>query len=137
MEIIPGQVEHDSGIARKVFGFLPESCSPSARNRVRHQPGTLFDFIPETRSPSSGIRSNGIAPPSQAVMLQIGNYSVTIPAGSFHLVPNGAYVFSGVLGNASLAVQNNRESTEPRPRGSGIFLSFSHGRGTSPQLKFV
>ena len=38
-----------------MFGFRPESCSPSSRNRVRDQPGTLFGFIPESRSPSPGI----------------------------------------------------------------------------------
>ena len=51
------QAEHHSGAGRKVFGFRPESCSPSARNRVRDQPGTLFGFTPESRSPSAGIRS--------------------------------------------------------------------------------
>jgi hypothetical protein len=50
------QAEHYSGAGRKVFGFRPESCSPSARNRVRDQPGTLFGFTPESRSPSPGIR---------------------------------------------------------------------------------
>jgi hypothetical protein len=40
-----------------VFGFRPESCSPSARNCVRDQPGTLFGFTPESRSPSPGIRT--------------------------------------------------------------------------------
>jgi len=56
VEIIPDQAEHHSGEGRKVFGFRPESCSPSARNRVRDHPGTLFGFTPESRSPSSGIR---------------------------------------------------------------------------------
>jgi hypothetical protein len=49
------QAEHHSAAGRKVFGFRPESCSPSARNRVRNHPGTLFDFTPEPRSPSPGI----------------------------------------------------------------------------------
>jgi hypothetical protein len=54
------QAEHYSGAGRKVFGFTPESCSPSARNRVRDQPGTLFGFTPESRSPSPGIRTKAI-----------------------------------------------------------------------------
>jgi hypothetical protein len=57
VEIIPGQVEHHSGVSRKLFGFRPESCSPSSRNCVRHQSGTLFGFVPESRSPCPGIRS--------------------------------------------------------------------------------
>ena len=50
-----GEAEHHSGIGLKLFGFIPESCSPSSRNRVRDQPGTLFGFTPESRSPSPGI----------------------------------------------------------------------------------
>jgi hypothetical protein len=38
VEIIPAQAEHHSGIHRKLFGFGPERCSPSARNRVRNRP---------------------------------------------------------------------------------------------------
>jgi hypothetical protein len=47
-----------------VFGFRPESCSPSSRNRVRHQPGTLFGFTPESRSPCPGIPTRRKAPKS-------------------------------------------------------------------------
>jgi hypothetical protein len=44
------QAEQHSGVSQKVFGFspkslfafIPESCSESARNRVRLHPGTLF-----------------------------------------------------------------------------------------------
>src|SRR4051794_20654650 len=50
-----GEGEQDSGANRKVFGFRPERRSPSSRNRVRDQPGTLFAFTPESRSPSPGI----------------------------------------------------------------------------------
>ena len=49
-----------------MFGFRPESCSPSARNRVRNHPGTLFDFTPEPRSPSPGIPTDG---PSTQIVL--------------------------------------------------------------------
>jgi len=35
VENIPGQAEQRSGAARKLFGFGPEPCSPSARNPVR------------------------------------------------------------------------------------------------------
>jgi len=54
------QAEHHSGGGRKVFGFRPESCSPSSRNRVRDQPGTLFAFVPESRSPCPGIRKTTV-----------------------------------------------------------------------------
>jgi len=52
-----------------------------------------------------GALSNGINPTNEDVTFQVGTYSVTIPAGSFHVVPNSAYVFSGVINGVSLAVQ--------------------------------
>jgi hypothetical protein len=50
VEIIPGHRESHSGIARKPFGFppeslfafSPESCSSSPRNAFRVHPGILF-----------------------------------------------------------------------------------------------
>src|SRR6516162_11270404 len=50
-----GDGERNSGLARKVFGIAPERRSPSARNRVRNQPGIAFGFIPEWRSRSPGF----------------------------------------------------------------------------------
>jgi thiol-disulfide isomerase/thioredoxin len=70
------QAEHYSGAGRKVFGFRPESCSPSARNRVRDQPGTLFGFTPESRSPSPGIRIDPRSGPNrdQETMFWMADY---------------------------------------------------------------
>src|ERR1051325_10719002 len=56
VENVPGQAEQHSGAVRKLFGFGPESCSPSARNSVRNQRGILFGFTPESRSPCPGFR---------------------------------------------------------------------------------
>ena len=49
---IRAQVERDSGIGLKLFGFMaesaftfiPESCSRSPRNSVRNHPGIAFTF---------------------------------------------------------------------------------------------
>src|SRR5690348_15805012 len=38
VEIIRGQTDHRSGTHRKLFGFAPQPCSPSARNPVRDAP---------------------------------------------------------------------------------------------------
>ena len=38
VEIIPGKPNTVPGSTEKLFGFAPESCSPSARNRVRNPP---------------------------------------------------------------------------------------------------
>ena len=53
--------------------------------------------------------SSGINPLVELVKLQVGTYSVAVPAGSFHQLRRGAkkgsYVFSGTIGGASLAIQ--------------------------------
>ena len=58
---------------------------------------------------SLGTSSNGINPLTEVVELQVGTYQTTIPAGSFHQLPNGAkkgsYVFSGAIGGVSLSIQ--------------------------------
>ena len=64
---IRAQVERDSGVSMKLFGFIaesvftiiPESCSGSPRNSVRHHPGIAFalDRIPHLESNTIGKRS--------------------------------------------------------------------------------
>ena len=54
-----------------------------------------------------GAGTSGINPVTQAVTLQIGPYSVTIPAGSFKLNTNGAYVYSGIMGGVLLQLRIN------------------------------
>jgi hypothetical protein len=57
------QVERDSGIGLKLFGFIaelvftiiPESCSGSPRNTVRNHPGIAFTFA---RIPHRGANSH-------------------------------------------------------------------------------
>jgi len=59
MEIIPARPNAVPGIGLKVFGFIaesvfafiPEPCSGSSRNAVRHHPGIAF-ILP--RIPQSG-----------------------------------------------------------------------------------
>jgi hypothetical protein len=58
-----GEAERGSGIGLKVFGFIaesvfafiPESCSGSSRNAVRHHPGIAF-ILP--RIPQSAVEPN-------------------------------------------------------------------------------
>ncbi len=52
-----------------------------------------------------GAGSTGVNPVTEAVTLQIGPYSVTIPAGSFNQQEQGAYVFEGVINNVSLQLR--------------------------------
>jgi hypothetical protein len=54
-----------------------------------------------------GTGSSGINPLTQAITLQIGPYSVTIPAGSFTRNNQGAYVFEGTTEGVSLQLRIN------------------------------
>ena len=63
-----GQAEQRSGASQKVFGFILECCSASARNGVRLEPGIVFGLARNThptsksRTPmkSSTFRSTGV-----------------------------------------------------------------------------
>ena len=54
-----GEAERSSGIGLKLFGFIPEpafifipeSCSGSSRNTVRHHPGIAF-ILPRIPQPA-------------------------------------------------------------------------------------
>jgi hypothetical protein len=51
-----------------------------------------------------GNTSNGINPPAGPVTLQIGSFTITIPAGSFVKAGPGYFTFVGVINNVSLNV---------------------------------
>jgi len=61
-------------------------------------------------------------PLSENVTLQIGTFSITIPAGSFHQNPRGTFVFEGVIHGVSLEVQ-----IEPRGNNSFTFKAEAAG----------
>jgi hypothetical protein len=48
--------------------------------------------------------SNGINPPTEPVTLQIGNFTITIPPGSFSIPSPGYFTFVGVINGVSLEV---------------------------------
>ena len=54
--------------------------------------------------------------------LQIGTFSVTIPAGSFKQIPQGRFAFEGVINGVSLEVQIV-------PLGNNIFTFKAQGTG--------
>jgi hypothetical protein len=49
-----------------------------------------------------GLGSSGIDPLTQPVTLQVGAFSITIPAGSFQRDSNGNYVFQGTINGVQL-----------------------------------
>ena len=56
LEIIPGIAKTIPGSGENPSPSRRNHCSPSAWNRVRLHPGTVFAFIPESCSSSPGIR---------------------------------------------------------------------------------
>lgn len=69
-----------------------------------------------------GANSNGINPITENVTLQIGTFSVTIPAGSFRQNPNGRFAFQGLINGVSLQAQIV-------PLGNNIFTFKAEGTG--------
>ena len=69
-----------------------------------------------------GPNSNGIKPLTEDVTLQIGTFSVTIPAGSFEQKPNGRFDFKGVINDVKLKAQIV-------PLGNNIFTFNAEGKG--------
>ena len=65
-------------------------------------PPTSFEI---NSSFTLGAGSNGINPVTEPVTLQVGNYSVTIPKGSFTQTRKGAYVYEGTIGGVALEVR--------------------------------
>jgi hypothetical protein len=49
-----------------------------------------------------GNTSNGINPLSEAVTLQLGGFSITIPKNSFTKTPKGGYVYQGTIGGVAV-----------------------------------
>ncbi len=86
--------------------FNPSSLScatPFATSSAKLEIAQLgFDL---NESFTLGANSNGINPVTENVTLQIGTFSVTIPAGSFQLNPNGRFAFQGVINGVSMQVQ--------------------------------
>jgi hypothetical protein len=69
-----------------------------------------------------GANSNGINPITENVTLQIGTFSVTIPAGAFKQIPHGRFAFEGLINGVSLQVQIV-------PLGNNIFTFKAEGTG--------
>ena len=69
-----------------------------------------------------GRNSNGINPVTENVTLQIGTFSVRIPAGSFKQNPNRRFAFEGGINGVSL-------ETQIVPLGNNMFTFKAEGRG--------
>jgi len=101
-------------VGENTINTIPITFSPSslscptpfatsfAKLEITAGPPPGFDL---NESFTLGANSNGINPVTENVTLQIGPFSVTIPAGSFQLNPNGRFAFQGVINGVSMQVQ--------------------------------
>ncbi len=69
-----------------------------------------------------GTGSSGLNPPTQNVTLQIGSFSITIPAGSFVQDSEGNFEFEGTISGVTL-------DAEIAPLGSNSFSFSIEGKG--------
>jgi hypothetical protein len=85
--------------------------------KERHRPSfELKEFF------TLGTNSNGIDPVTENTTLQVGPFSVTIPADSFEKDPNGRFEFKGVINDVPLEVQIVSI-------GNNIFTLIADGKG--------
>jgi len=73
--------------------------TPKAKIDLRPAPGK--DWFEMLAPFKLGADSDGIAPLAEAVTIQIGTFSTTIPAGSFAL-KNGLFTFAGIIDGVKL-----------------------------------
>jgi hypothetical protein len=96
-------------------------ASSFAKLEIKAGPPPGFDL---NESFTLGKNSNGINPVTENVTLQIGTFSVTIPAGSFKLNPNRRFAFQGLINGVSMQVQII-------PLGNNIFTFLAEGTGVN------
>ena len=95
----------------------------NAKLDISGTPPTRFDI---NSSFTLGTGSNGINPISEPVTLELGAFSVTVPAGSFIKTSKGQYVYEGTVDGVALQVQiapMSGNSYSFKAEGSGANLS--------------
>ena len=90
------------------MGIMPPACVPflafSAKLDVDLEPNPNEDHFELLSSFTLGPASDGVNPLIEAVALQIGTFTTTVPAGSFKDIGQGIFVFHGVIGGVRLEV---------------------------------
>jgi hypothetical protein len=89
---------HSMAIAKPGVPF----ASANPKLNITVGPPARFDL---NEAVTLGPGSNGVDPLTEDVRFQVGGYSVVIPRGGFRPLPNGRYVFNGVIDGVSLAIQ--------------------------------
>jgi hypothetical protein len=99
------------------FAFYSFSAQVELSGRIRPSFESNARF-------SLAATSDGLSPLTEAVTLQLGNFPVTIPAGSFKANRGGNFVFEGVINGVKLEVQIV-------PLGNNSFTFKAEGSGPS------
>jgi hypothetical protein len=64
--------------------------------------GTSFELVSKF---TLGSNSDGINPLTEVTVLNVGSYSVTLPAGSFRKNSKGDFVYEGKIGGEQLEIR--------------------------------
>jgi hypothetical protein len=94
----------------------------TATLEIDRGPGAADDVFEVKASFTLGAGSDGIDPLTEAVTLQLGSFSLTIPAGAFRSDKRGRFKLEGLLGTMLLEAQF-------RPLGGGAFEFKAEGSG--------
>ena len=137
VEIIPGIAKAIPGSGENRSPSRRNHCSPSARNRVRLHPGTLFAFTPESRSSSPGIRRKQ-EPAPWRFLYAIDNRNGTVPPPG---VPGGDAVgiieYRNNSGPALLERREIRRKQNPAPQQDPRLAAGEDHANTARQLRSV
>lgn len=84
------------------FSSITSFASFSPKVELNLGPNFNDDELELKANFTLGSGTNGINPISEDVILKAGSFSITIPAGSFELTPDGSFKFEGSLDNIIL-----------------------------------
>ena len=93
-----------------------------ARAEVKFGPGANDDAFDAKGNFTLGAGSNGIAPTTEPVVLQVGTFATTIAAGAFTADGQGRFRFEGVIRGVALELKIV-------PRGAGVFAFAAEAQG--------
>jgi len=95
-----------AGLGCDIGGYEQESVFDSFSGKLQLSGPSLFAVSFDLTATFALDRlSNGINPATEVVMLSIGTYNVTIPAGSFQAIHGGGYAYQGTIAGVALQVQ--------------------------------
>jgi hypothetical protein len=99
--ISPDDGSGTGGVTLTSINGVPIAIFSAFSNKLEAT-ATSFQLVLNFTLASS---SDGINPVTEPTTLRVGSYIVAIPAGSFHMISKGRYVYEGTINGESLQLQ--------------------------------